>query len=127
MARQLTIGDAIVTTREPFAPLLLTVVTAGIYGVVWWSKINREMRDLGENVAREIGRGRDRRWLVIVPPLVSVYHTARRTRSAPLAAVYATRINGDRPVSRERWRICSTAGDLPKEGPSCVPRWRLVA
>jgi Domain of unknown function (DUF4234)/Short C-terminal domain len=34
--------------RHPAAPLLLGIVTLGIYTVVWWYMINRELRDLGE-------------------------------------------------------------------------------
>lgn len=81
MAEELTINGAQVKKRHPFGPLGLTIITLGIYFFVWWYKINREMRDLGEEVdplgsllAVTVG------WVIIVPPFVSIYKTAERIR-----------------------------------------------
>src|SRR5262245_56578262 len=34
--------------RHPAAPPLLGIITLGIYTIVWWYMINRELKDLGE-------------------------------------------------------------------------------
>lgn len=87
MAEELTINGAHVKRRHPFGPLGLTIITLGIYFFVWWYKINREMRDLGEKVdpvvsllAVTVG------WVIIVPPFVSVYNTAERIRHTRVRA-----------------------------------------
>ena len=36
-----------VKVRNPLAVALLAFVTLGVYHVVWWYKINRELRDFG--------------------------------------------------------------------------------
>lgn len=76
--------------RDVVAVPLLTVVTLGIYGIVWYYKINREMADygrvhghsdqLGDSpltslVAITIGA------LVIVPALISIYRTFERVQA----------------------------------------------
>jgi len=81
MAEQLNIGGVSVKRRHPFGPLLLSLVTLGIYGIFWWYFINREMRDLGEEVepglsVLAITFG----WLILIPPFISTYNTAERIR-----------------------------------------------
>jgi drug/metabolite transporter (DMT)-like permease len=81
MATDVNVRGADVRIRHPFAPLGLSIITLGIYGVVWYYKINREARDLGEQVdpwisvlAVTLGA------FLIVPPFVSVYNTGERIR-----------------------------------------------
>jgi Domain of unknown function (DUF4234) len=76
--------------RSPWAPALLPIVTLGIYFWVWYYRVNRELADLGR------ARGRDDLGdspgtsllavtlgaLVIVPALISIYHTAQRIQRA---------------------------------------------
>ena len=45
MAEELTIQGADVKIRHPWGAWALALVTLGIYGIVWWYKINRELRD----------------------------------------------------------------------------------
>ena len=40
-----------VKARNPWAVALLPIVTLGVYHLVWWYRINRELRDFGR--ARE--------------------------------------------------------------------------
>lgn len=49
MAQTVTIPDVGSTAkiRNPWGTLALALVTLGIYSLVWWYKINRELRDLG--------------------------------------------------------------------------------
>ena len=45
---EIQLGGARVTTRSPWALWILTFVTLGIWGIVWWYQVNRELRDVSE-------------------------------------------------------------------------------
>src|SRR5919108_5021255 len=69
--------------RNPWGVLLLNLVTLGVYHFVWYYKINNELRNNGQHndptlalLAILLGG------IVIVPPFVSYYRTARRIREA---------------------------------------------
>jgi drug/metabolite transporter (DMT)-like permease len=69
--------------RNPWGVFGLSVITLGVYYVVWWYKINNEMNNLGIQcnpttsvLAITIGG------FVLVPPFVSYYTTADRIRQA---------------------------------------------
>jgi hypothetical protein len=49
MAYDINIGQAQATVRvrRPWAVALLSIVTLSVYSVVWYYKVNREMRDYG--------------------------------------------------------------------------------
>jgi hypothetical protein len=49
MAHDVNIGQTqtIARERRPWAVALLSVLTLGVYSVVWYYKVNREMRDYG--------------------------------------------------------------------------------
>jgi hypothetical protein len=73
--------------RNPVAVWLLTIVTFGIYGLVWYYKINREARDMGAGtspgtslLAITLGA------FIIVPPFVSIYNTGDRIAASQRAA-----------------------------------------
>jgi len=77
--------------RNPIIAFLLVFVTLGIYYLVWYYKINRELRDLGRTTGQEQRLGRSPftslmaisvGWLILVPPFVSMYRTLRRIEAA---------------------------------------------
>ena len=77
--------------RNPFVAFLLVFVTLGIYYLVWYYKINRELRDLGRAAGQEERLGRSPftslmaitfGWLILVPPFVSTYRTLKRIQAA---------------------------------------------
>lgn len=84
MAEQRQVGGTTVKIRNPFLVFVWSLVTIGIYYLVWYYKINRELRDAGgadvspivSLVAVTIG------WIVIVPPFVSWYRTFVRITDA---------------------------------------------
>jgi hypothetical protein len=84
VAEVLEIRSTRVKLRGPWAVFFLALVTLGIYYLVWYYKINRELRDAGgldvspgvALLAITLGA------LIIVPPFVSVYRTFRRIRTA---------------------------------------------
>src|SRR3954465_2368238 len=80
--------------RNPFIAFLLVLVTLGIYYLVWYYKINRELRDVGIGtsplpslLAISIGG------LIIVPPFVSIWNTFGRIGEAEERAYGAQRIS----------------------------------
>ena len=104
MAREVQIAGtpARVKIRSPWAPALLPVVTLGIYGLVWYYKINREMRDFGR------ARGTDELGdspgtsllaitlgaLIVVPAILSLIHTGQRIQAAQRLAGIDPQMSG---------------------------------
>jgi hypothetical protein len=88
MAEELRVGQTTVKIRNPFLVFVWALVTLGIYYLVWYYKVNRELRDAaGIDVspvvallAITIG------WVIIVPPFVSWYRTFERIREAQRSA-----------------------------------------
>jgi hypothetical protein len=92
VAEQVHVRGTTVKIRNPFLVFLWSLVTLGIYYVVWYYKINRELRDASgvdvspvvAIVAITIG------WLVIVPPFFSWYRTFERVVQAQRSAGLTT-------------------------------------
>ena len=88
MAEQLQVAGTSVKIRNPFLVFVWSIVTFGIYYLVWYYKINRELRDAGgidvspvvALLAVSLG------WIVIVPPFVSWYRTFERIVAAQRTA-----------------------------------------
>ena len=88
MAEEIQIrgGDAVGKLRNPLGVVGLTLVTLGIYGFVWYYKVNKEMAELGRAKRTEdLGTSPGTSlaavlvgWLIIVPPFVSIYKTCGR-------------------------------------------------
>ena len=79
--------QAIAKIRNPLAPALLPFVTFGIYSIVWYFKINKEMAELGKATGRtqELGDSPGTSliavllgWMILVPPFISHYNTFKR-------------------------------------------------
>jgi len=88
-----------VKVRNPWAVALLPFVTFGIYHVVWWAKINKELKAYGEAKGYDLGQNPTNSWLalfpgflLIVPPLVSYWRGTERVQGA-------SKIAGREPVS----------------------------
>jgi Domain of unknown function (DUF4234) len=45
-----------VKIRNPWAVALLPLITLGIYHLVWWYRINRELHDYGEAKGEDLGQ-----------------------------------------------------------------------
>src|SRR5437763_11692050 len=81
--------------RSIFWVPILSIVTIGIYYFVWYYKINREMRDLGRarGAEEDLGDSPGKSLLavtlgalVIIPALISLYHTGQRIQAAQRVA-----------------------------------------
>ena len=88
-----------VKIRSPWAAALLPFVTLGIYHLVWWYRINREMRDYGQAKGYDLGQNPTNSLLalfpgglIIVPALVSYWRGTERVMGA-------AKVSGREPVS----------------------------
>lgn len=81
MAEVVTVDGEQYTKRGPLGAWGLTLVTVGIYGFVWYYKINDEARRYLRDESIKPGiallavlLG----WIIIVPPFISYYRTGER-------------------------------------------------
>jgi Ca2+/Na+ antiporter len=88
--------------RHPLVAFGLVFLTLGIYYLVWYYKVNRELRDIGRATGQEDQLGRKPLnsllaitvgWLIIVPPFVSFYRTFQRIEAAQELAGTRERVN----------------------------------
>jgi Domain of unknown function (DUF4234) len=100
MAEELQLRDSQdeVKIRSPWAAALLPIITLGIYHLVWWYKINRELRDYGRAKGVDLGQNPTNSvlalfpgGLIIVPALVSYWRGTQRVQKA-------AQISGQEPV-----------------------------
>jgi hypothetical protein len=89
--------------RNPLGVVGLTLITLGIYGLVWYYKVNREMADLGKATGRteELGDSPGTSLLavtvgalVIVPAIISIIHTFKRVQALQRIAGSGEPLNG---------------------------------
>jgi hypothetical protein len=93
-------SDVKVKVRNPWAVALLPIITLGIYHLVWWYKINKELKAFGESRGYDLGRNPTNSllalvpgFLIIVPPLVSYWRGTKRVQGAA-ALVGREPVNG---------------------------------
>jgi fatty acid desaturase len=98
---QLRDGGGPVKVRNPWAVALLPFVTFGIYHLVWWYRINRELRDFGRARGRDLGQNPTASvlalfpgGLLIVPALVSYWRGTKRVQEAARVAGREPQVNG---------------------------------
>jgi ABC-type dipeptide/oligopeptide/nickel transport system permease component len=91
MAQELTIRGTQdeVKVRSPWAVALLPIITLGIYHIVWWYRINRELRDYGYMKEQDLGQNPTNSvlalvpgFLILIPPLVTYYNGFKRVQTA---------------------------------------------
>jgi Domain of unknown function (DUF4234) len=78
-----------VKIRSPWAVALLPLVTFGIYHLVWWYRINRELRDFGRAKGYDLGQSPTNSvlalfpgGLIVIPALVSYWRGTKRIQGA---------------------------------------------
>lgn len=72
MAQDLTIGSVDVRLRNPWGAFALAVVTLGVYAVVWWWKINREIRDFSAHAGKPLGNDPTLSALALFPGILLI-------------------------------------------------------
>jgi uncharacterized protein DUF4234 len=78
-----------VKVRNPWAVALLPLITLGIYHLVWWYRINKELKAYGEAKGQDLGKNPTNSllalvpgFIVIVPPLISYWNGFKRAQGA---------------------------------------------
>ena len=78
-----------VKIRSPWAVALLPIITLGIYHLVWWYRINRELRDYGRARGYDLGQNPTSSLLalfpgglVVVPALITYWRGTKRVQGA---------------------------------------------
>ena len=88
-----------VKVRSPWAVALLPFITFGIYHLVWWYKVNKELKAYGEAKGYDLGQSPTNSllalfpgFIIIVPPLVSYWRGTKRVMGA-------AKLGGKEPVN----------------------------
>ena len=88
-----------VKIRNPWAVALLPIITLGIYHLVWWYRINRELRDYGQAKGYDLGQKPTNSvlalfpgGLIIVPALITYWRGTKRAQGA-------SRLGGKEPLN----------------------------
>ena len=88
-----------VKVRSIWAAALLPIITLGIYHLVWWYKINKELKGFGEAKGYDLGQNPTNSvlalfpgGLIIVPALITYWRGTKRIMGA-------AKIAGREPVS----------------------------
>jgi hypothetical protein len=100
MAEELTVRGAQVKIRHPWGAWGLALITLGIYALVWWYKINRELRDYSAAAGHPLGNDPAKSVLalfpgafIIVPPFWTNWTTPTRVAEAQAMAGNANRVS----------------------------------
>jgi hypothetical protein len=90
---QIPESEATVKVRSPWAVALLPLITLGIYHLVWWYRINKEMKAYGESLGYDLGRNPTNSllalfpgFILIVPPLVTYWRGTHRVQGTEALA-----------------------------------------
>jgi hypothetical protein len=88
-----------VKIRSPWAAALLPLITLGIYHLVWWYRINRELRDYGKAKGYDLGQNPTNSvlalfpgGLIVVPALITYWRGTKRVMGA-------SRLGGQEPLN----------------------------
>lgn len=78
-----------VKVRSPWAAALLPLITFGIYHLVWWYKINKELKEYGEAKGHDLGQNPTNSVLalfpggiIIIPALITYWRGTKRIMGA---------------------------------------------
>ncbi|HEY2055784.1 MAG TPA: DUF4234 domain-containing protein [Solirubrobacterales bacterium] len=79
--------------RNPWAVALLPFITFGIYHLVWWFRVNKEMKAFGESRGYDLGRNPTNSLLalfpgglIIVPALITYWNGTKRVQGTSALA-----------------------------------------
>jgi hypothetical protein len=77
-----------VKQRNLWAVALLPFITLGIYHLVWWYRINRELRDYGQAKGHDLGQNPTNSLLalfpggiIIIPALITYWRGTKRVQA----------------------------------------------
>ncbi len=78
-----------VKVRSLWAVALLPIITLGVYHIVWWYKINKELKEYGEAKGFDLGQNPTNSWLalfpgglIIIPAIMTYINGTKRVQGA---------------------------------------------
>ena len=83
MAEMVTVDGQQYMQRNPLGVLGLTVLTLGVYFVIWYFKVSGELRRALKDESISPTRSLMAMifgWLLIVPPFIAMYNTAKHVQ-----------------------------------------------
>ena len=96
-----------VKVRSPWAAALLPLITLGIYHLVWWYRVNRELSDYGKSKGYDLGQNPTNSLLalfpgglIIVPALITYWRGVEAGHAGlrPRRQGAAQRLDRDHPL-----------------------------
>ena len=84
MAEMVTIGGQQYLKRNPLGVLGLTLITLGVYFLVWYYKVNDELRRVDNDQSISPTRSLMAMifgWILIVPLFIAMYNTAKHVQA----------------------------------------------
>lgn len=82
-----------VKVRSPWAVALLPIITLGIYHLVWWYKVNKELKAYGEAKGYDLGQNPTNSLLalfpggiIVIPALITYWRGTKRVMGAAKVA-----------------------------------------
>ena len=82
-----------VKVRSPWAVALLPIITLGIYHLVWWYKINKELKAYGEAKGYDLGQNPTNSLLalfpggiIVIPAFITYWRGTKRVMGAAKVA-----------------------------------------
>lgn len=88
-----------VKVRNPWAVALLPIITLGIYHLVWWYKIHKELKAYGEAKGYDLGQNPTNSalalfpgGLIVVPALITYWRGTKRVQGA-------AKVSGQEPLN----------------------------
>lgn len=86
-------SDQKAKVRNPWLVVLWSLITLGIYHLVWWYRINKELKAFGESRGYDLGRNPTNSLLavfpgifILIPPLVTYWRGTKRVQGAAALA-----------------------------------------
>jgi hypothetical protein len=84
MAEMVTLDGQQYMKRNPLGVLGLSIITLGVYFVVWYYKVNVEIKRFEKDETMDPMRSLMAMtfgWLIIVPPFIAMYNTAKHVQN----------------------------------------------
>jgi hypothetical protein len=88
-----------VKIRSPWAVALLPIITLGIYHLVWWYRINRELRDFGRAKGYDLGQNPTNSVLALFPGVIIIVPTLMTYWRGTKRVQGAARLGGREPIN----------------------------
>ncbi|HEV7616120.1 MAG TPA: DUF4234 domain-containing protein [Solirubrobacterales bacterium] len=88
-----------VKVRNVWAVILLPIATLGVYHLVWWYRVNKELMAFGEANGQDLGQNPRNSLLAVFPGVLIVYPAIATYRNGVRRVQSAARIAGREPIS----------------------------